>query len=130
MLVQYPDPSSFLEYHDRQLSEGSWLCENANTINRDRRGYSSKTALVAARASGLNLEVELENIILRRGSIFEFLHNQGQSRHFGRRPTTSGLPLVTDIVRVGRHVSNVPKTDIGLSGHPTGSADYPEQPTL
>jgi len=82
MLVQYPDPSSFLEYHDRQLSEGSWLCENANTINRDRRGYSSKTALVAARASGLNLEVELENIILRRGSIFEFLHNQGQKAKF------------------------------------------------
>jgi hypothetical protein len=32
----------------------------------------------------------------------------GQSRHFGRRPTISGLPLETDIVRVGRHVSKVP----------------------
>jgi hypothetical protein len=29
----------------------------------------------------------------------------GQSRHFGRRPTTSGPPLETDIVRAGRHVS-------------------------
>jgi hypothetical protein len=28
----------------------------------------------------------------------------GQSRHFGRLPITSGLPLETDIVRVGRHI--------------------------
>src|SRR6266508_444866 len=31
----------------------------------------------------------------------------GQSRHFDRRPTTSGPPLETDIVRAGRHVSKV-----------------------
>ena len=36
----------------------------------------------------------------------------GQSRHFGHRPTTSGLPLETDIVGGGRHVSKVPRTDI------------------
>jgi hypothetical protein len=36
---------------------------------------------------------------------------QGQSCHFGRRPTTSGLPLETDIVRAGRHVSKVPCVD-------------------
>jgi hypothetical protein len=35
----------------------------------------------------------------------------GQSRHFGRRPTTSGLPLETDIVRVGRHASKVPRAE-------------------
>ena len=35
----------------------------------------------------------------------------GQSRHFGYRPTTSGLPLETDIVRAGRHVSKVPLPD-------------------
>jgi hypothetical protein len=39
----------------------------------------------------------------------------GQSRHFGRRPTTSGLPLETDIVRVGRHVSKVPMGGIALA---------------
>src|SRR5258705_13639873 len=33
------------------------------------------------------------------------MSGQGQSRHFGRRPTTSGLPLETNIVRAGRHVS-------------------------
>jgi hypothetical protein len=47
----------------------------------------------------------LKNIILRRVSIFEFLHSQGQSRRFGRRPITSGLPLETDIVRAGEHIS-------------------------
>jgi hypothetical protein len=36
----------------------------------------------------------------------------GQSRHFGRRPTTSVLLLETDIVRVGRHVSKVPIADL------------------
>jgi len=56
---------------------GSWLCENAKTLNRDRRSYSSKTVLVAQQASGFNLEIELKNIILRRVSIFEFLHSQG-----------------------------------------------------
>jgi hypothetical protein len=56
---------------------GSWLCENAKTLNRDRRSYSSKTVSVAQRASGFNLEIELKNIILRRVSIFEFLHSQG-----------------------------------------------------
>jgi hypothetical protein len=49
------------------------------TLNRDRRNYSSKTVLVAQRASGINLEIALNNIILRRVSIFEFLHSQGQT---------------------------------------------------
>src|SRR6266404_3246222 len=71
---------------------GSWLCENAKTLNRNRRSYSSKTVLVAQRASGFNLEIELKNIILRRVSIFEFLHSQGQSRRSDRPPVTSGLP--------------------------------------
>jgi hypothetical protein len=56
------------------VADGSWLCENAKTLNRDRRSYSSKTVLVAQQASGFNLEIELKNIILRRVSIFEFLH--------------------------------------------------------
>jgi hypothetical protein len=30
------------------------------------------------------LEIELKNIILRRVSIFEFLHSQGQKATFGR----------------------------------------------
>jgi hypothetical protein len=60
------------------VAVGSWLCKNAKTLNRDRRSYSSKTALVAQLASELNLEVELKNIILVALRFFEFLHSQGQ----------------------------------------------------
>jgi hypothetical protein len=35
----------------------------------------------------------------------------GQKRRFDRRPVTSGLPRLTDILGVSRHVSNVPSTD-------------------
>src|SRR6516164_7482569 len=37
------------------------LCENAKVLERDRRSYSSKTRLVAQRARGFNLEIELKN---------------------------------------------------------------------
>jgi hypothetical protein len=37
---------------------------------------------------------------------------QSHSRHFGDRPTTSGLPQGTDLVRAGRHVSNGPEADL------------------
>ena len=60
----------------RHIPTLPWLCENAKTLNRDRRSYSSKTVLAAQRASGFNLEIELKNIILRRVSIFKFLHSQ------------------------------------------------------
>jgi hypothetical protein len=66
------------------VRSGSWLCENAKTLNRDRRSYSPKTVLVAQRASGFNLEIELKNIILRRVSIFEFLHSQGHFQTWAR----------------------------------------------
>jgi hypothetical protein len=36
----------------------------------------------------------------------------GHSRRFDSRPLTSDLPLETDIVRAGRHVSNVPTTEV------------------
>jgi hypothetical protein len=75
--------------HDRV---GSWLCKNAKTLNRDRRNYTSKTALVAQLASEFNLEVELKNIILVAYRFFEFLHGQGQTRGFDPLPITSGLP--------------------------------------
>jgi hypothetical protein len=49
----------------------------------------------------------------------------GPSRHFGRRPTTSGLPLETDIVRTGRHVSKVP-----TSGYRRLTRSLVEQSTI
>ena len=60
----------------------------------------------------------------------------GQSRHFGRWPTTSGLPLETDIVRVDRHVSKVPvatlQTRLEMKrGPPIGAAlNVSDGPTL
>ena len=48
---------------------------------------------------------------------------QGHSRRFGRLPTSSALPLKTDIVTVGRHVSNVPKPEV--TGAPTALAFQP-----
>ena len=81
---------------------GSWLCENAKTLNRDRRSCSSKTVLVAQRASGFNLEIELKNIILRRVSIFEFLHSQGQTRKSAAPAARSALPSRTEVVSRAR----------------------------
>jgi hypothetical protein len=91
---------------------GPWLCENAKTLNRDRRSYSSKTVLVAHRASGFNLEIELKNIILRRVSIFEFLHSQGQIRKSGRATGQSALPSRTDVASRACQVRKVPDSDI------------------
>jgi hypothetical protein len=91
---------------------GSWLRENAKTLNRDRRSYSSKTVLVAQRASGFNLEIELKNIILCRVSIFEFLHSQGQTEKFGRANGKSALTSRTDIVSPACQVRKVPTADI------------------
>ena len=39
----------------------------------------------------------------------------GQKRRFDRRPVTSGLPRQADLFRVGRHVSKVPKSEVGLA---------------
>jgi len=62
---------------------GSWLCENAKTLNRDRRSYSSKTALGLQFESAFNLEIELKNVILVAFRLFEFLHSKGQNRTHG-----------------------------------------------
>jgi hypothetical protein len=56
----------------------------------------------------------------RKGAMSE----SGQSRHFGRRPTTSGLPLETDVVRASEHVSKVPKAEfVALFDHLVGAAE-------
>jgi hypothetical protein len=40
------------------------------------------------------------------------MSEMGHSRRIDRAPFTSGLPRLADILRVGRHVSKVPKADI------------------
>jgi hypothetical protein len=59
---------------------GSWLCENAKTLERDRRSYSSKTVLALKLANAFNLDDELTNVILVVFRSFAFLHSQGHKR--------------------------------------------------
>src|SRR5439155_20669073 len=42
----------------------------------------------------------------------------GQTRHFDRVPITSGLPQQADLLRVRRHVSNVPITEVAFVSKP------------
>jgi hypothetical protein len=78
--------------------DGSRLCENAKTLNRDRTSYSFRTILGAHTASQFNFEIELENIILVELQVFKFSHSLGQKRRFDAPPITSGLPQSTDII--------------------------------
>jgi hypothetical protein len=59
---------------------GSWLCENAKTLGGDRISYSLKTVLAVKRASTLNFENGLKNVILAEFRSFAFLHSQGHER--------------------------------------------------
>ena len=101
---------------ETDVSFGSWLCENAKTLNRDRRSYSSKTVLVAQRASGFNLEIELKNIILRRVSIFEFSRSQGQTQKSECTTGKSALPRTADIPAGVDRLSRQPIGDRGMRG--------------
>jgi hypothetical protein len=60
-----------------------------------------------AHAKGVKLKA-LYPILVR-------LSAMGQSRRFGGRSRASGLPRSTDIVSVGRHVSNVPKPEVAIA---------------
>src|ERR1700752_2860106 len=103
-----PSVGSGLKRAAAHVRLGSWLCENAKTLNHDRRSYSSKTVLVAQRASGYNLEIELKNIVLRCGSIFEFSHSQGHSQTCPAKDGTSASPLKADIRASRQHVRDGP----------------------
>src|SRR5262249_11895910 len=74
------------------VAYGSWLCENAKTLERDRTSYSSKTDLALKLASNFNLDDELKNAILAVFRSFAFLHSQGQTRPFVCVRSMSGLP--------------------------------------
>ena len=107
--------------------DGSWLCKNAKTLNRDRKNYSSKTAFVAQLASDFNLEVELKNIILIAILFFEFLHSQGHFRKLDRLNGMSDLPPKADIRRQGRHVRFVQEGDICIAANCLTSSAAGEQ---
>ena len=61
-----------------KVRNGSWLSENAETLEHDRRSYSSKIVLALKLASALNLDDKLKNEILVALRSFAFLHSQGQ----------------------------------------------------
>jgi hypothetical protein len=63
---------------------GSWLSENAKTLEHNRRSYSSMTVLALKLASALNLDDKLKNEILVAFRFFAFSHSQGLKANFGR----------------------------------------------
>jgi hypothetical protein len=63
-----------IELPGNDVRFGSWLCENARTLGGDRTSYSLKTDFAVKRASALNLENELKNVILAEFRSFAFSH--------------------------------------------------------
>ena len=63
---------------------GSWLCEKAKTLERDRRSYPSKTVLWLKLASAFNIDDELKNVILVVFRSFAFFHSHGHFRRIRR----------------------------------------------
>ena len=59
---------------------------------------------------------------IRRTIWLTMMSAPGHSRHFAGLPMTSGLPPEADIVKAGRHVSNVPMADIASAREHAGQA--------
>ncbi|WP_143199988.1 hypothetical protein, partial [Bradyrhizobium sp. NAS80.1] len=73
-------PAALRDFDPADVAFGSWLCENAKALERDRRSYSSKAVLALKLARRFNLDDELKNVILAVSRSFAFLHSQGHSR--------------------------------------------------
>jgi hypothetical protein len=73
----------------RNVRDGSWLCENAKALYRNRRSHLSKTVSGIQFENTFDLEIELKNVILVTFRFFAFLHSQGHSRP-GRASSKSG----------------------------------------
>jgi hypothetical protein len=81
-------------HHD--VCSGSWLCENARSLYRNRRSHLSKTVSGIQFESTFDLEIELKNLILVAFRFFAFLHSQGQKRKSALVTAVSAfLPLAT-----------------------------------
>jgi hypothetical protein len=84
------------------------------------RGRSCQRSALFERRSRPSTELGVTRFALRgknpAGPVARGLHDPtsqlGHSRHSGLPPPTSGLPRSTDIVSIGRHVSNVPTTEV------------------
>jgi hypothetical protein len=91
---------------------GSWLRENSEIEFTNGNFVSTSINLKNKSAGDGCQDKTIEKTILRAFRARTFSRSQGQSRHFGRWPTTSGLSPGADIVTAGRHVSKVPQADI------------------
>src|SRR5437762_5445297 len=103
-------------------AEGSSACAKLTGVPRTSATKNGKASFVVAR----DARAERERCLIRSSSMQAWpVHKTtvpnlppvgqriGKSiASFGQRPTTSGLPLETDIVRSGRHVSKVPKPEV------------------
>jgi len=72
------------------VRSGSWLCENARSLYRNRRSHLSKTVSGIQFENTFDLEIELKNVILVEFRFFAFLRSQG---HFGSRWPQLPAPL-------------------------------------
>jgi hypothetical protein len=72
--------TSWLPAGQRDVSNGSSLCENARTLDRDRTSYSFSAALAAQGAGLFDFRIEPENTILVALRVFEFSHSLGHFR--------------------------------------------------
>jgi hypothetical protein len=104
----------------RHVRFGSWLCKNAKMLNRDRRSYSSKAALVTQLAGEFDLEIKLKNIILVTFRFFEFLHSQGQTQKSKCSRVRSALPQKQTFIAINAAAS--------WRSRPTFPAHIPSRP--
>jgi hypothetical protein len=74
------------------VRNGSWPCKNTAQQTAEK-SIPSKARSGSVRSIPNYGAAASEKQILCPLRDFTFSHSQGQSRHFGRRPTTSGLPL-------------------------------------
>jgi hypothetical protein len=61
-----------------QVRFGSRLCENAKTLDRDRRSHLCSAALDAHTICRVSFEIDFQNFILLALRAFVFSHSLGQ----------------------------------------------------
>jgi hypothetical protein len=93
---------------------GSWLCENASTLDVDRRSYSFRTVLAVKLASAFNLENELKNVILAVFRSFAFSHSQGHLQTCPAQDGVSASPLKADNRARGQHARYGPTAVVSV----------------
>jgi len=84
------------------------LATERNRGKRGCRGICSLAKWLRSQAWPFYYVIETWSSVFASQQYSLPMSQLGQSRHFGRRPTTSGLPAGADIATAGRHVSKGP----------------------